>query len=252
MERPELKMLKSEFLKSTWRFEGGIGGNLQLIPSRLNTIESSSNSIQKESYSNSLGIAPGILLGLNIQPISNKFVAYEYGVKYSEAWLFPMSASSNWSAHHISLGYDYLFFTMNYEKNKTRYSYFDVNEGISTDKTEEISNSVYESMSTSYGIQYLMNKEKGRSIELRKIKRSFSNFTSPDAGGYGLYYRSNNHCIQLEYIRDHAINASSVVSPDVLKKTQLENTAMYIHFSFVKYFGVESDYPSTRKKLFYF
>ena len=43
---------------------------------------------------------------------------------------------------------------------------------ILDDILEEKSNSIYESNSNSYGVQWLMNNEKGRSLELRKISKN--------------------------------------------------------------------------------
>lgn len=252
LERPEVIKVKDEFVKSTWRIEGGIGTNFQILPSRLNTLEYKSDIVSKEDIKNSLGIAPGLALALNINPIQNKFLSYQYQVKYSESWLFPMSASSQWRAHHIALGYDFLFFTMNFEKSKLSYTYKDESTGILIDKVEEKSNSYYESTSNSYGVQWLMNKEKGRSLEFRKINKAFNNFTSNDSKGYGIYFRNKNNVFQFEYIPKHAINADSYVKENILKDAKLMNTSSYFHFSFIKYFGFESDYPNTRKKLFYF
>jgi hypothetical protein len=252
LKRPEVILVKDEFLKSSWRIEGGIGTNFQILPSRLNIIEYNSDIVSKEDIKNSLGIAPGLALALNINPIQNKFLSYQYQVKYSESWLFPMSASSQWRVHHIALGYDFLFFTMNFEKSKLSYTYKDESTGILIDKVEEKSNSYYESTANSYGIQWLMNKENGRSLELRKINKKFTNFTSDDSKGYGIYFRNKNSVLQFEYIPKHAINADSYVKENILKDAKLLNTSSYFHFSFIKYFGFESDYPNTRKKLFYF
>ncbi len=164
LEKPEVKLIKGEFLKSKWQIEGGIGFNIQIVPSRLNSAEyTSSNSTRKERIENSMGIAPGLALALNIQPIKNKYLAYQYQVKFSEAWLFPMSASTYWEAHHLALGYEFLFFTMNFEYSNLTYSYSDQTTSSSSlssdDILEEKSNSIYESNSNSYGVQWLMNNE---------------------------------------------------------------------------------------------
>lgn len=252
LERPEVKFVKEEFIKSTWHIEGGIGGNLQLVPSRLNYNEYNANVSSNETIKNALGVAPGLALALQIQPIQNKFVAYQYQVKYSEAWFFPMSASSKWSSHHIALGYDYLFFTMHFEQNKLSYTYSDVGLGTSIEKTEEKSNSIYESNANSYGVQWIINREKLRSLEFRRINKKFSNFSANAAVGYGLYFANKRNMIQLEYIPKHTIQADSYVKDNIFKAANLENTSSYFHFSFIKYFGFGSAYTNTRKKMLYF
>jgi hypothetical protein len=253
LEKPEIKLIGGEFLKSKWQIEGGIGFNIQIVPSRLNSAEyTSSNSTRKERIENSMGIAPGLALALNIQPIKNKYLAYQYQVKFSEAWLFPMSASTYWEAHHLALGYEFLFFTMNFEYSNLTYSYSDQTISSSSlsndDILEEKSSSIYESNSNSYGVQWLMNNEKGRSLEFRKINK---NITNNDASGYGIYFRNKNNMLQFEYFANHPINATTYVKDNILKEANLINTSSYFHFSYIKYFGFGSDYPNTKRKLLY-
>ncbi len=250
-QQVQLDFVKDELLNSNWKLEAGLGMDAHITPSRLNTIEVSGLTRSKEEFKSSSGYTPGIIAGISIEPISNRFLSYRFDMNYSETWMFAQSGSYKWKSHHIALGYDQLFFVMQFEEVRKRYTLYDRSGRDNQHFTEEIAYSLYESKRKGYGIQWRIKGDANKYLEAKLVTEQYTNFIADNAKGYSFTYFTNDNHFLLELYPGHLIKGNTFVSPGIPKPTELEKTGWYAHFAYRKTFNLSASYRNTKKKLLY-